>query len=170
MDTSTLRFIPYCGNVNDIGTLEIYINNRKLVSSIPKCDDQYRQSIPKAMLNEGENNIVFKTSKGSYSVEQIRIALEFKEPKVKTYYFEITANAFKKIRSNEDIVLLSIKFADDKKQKMAKLDINSKIETLETDKALFTKNINTKVSEGNNFIRLEPLEDIEVVELKIELT
>ena len=65
--------------------------------------------------------------------------------------------------------MLTIKFVDEKKQKRAKLDVNGHIETLETEKALFSKNINSKVSAGNNFVRLEPLEDIEVVELRVEL-
>lgn len=169
VDRATLKFIPYCGNVNELGTLDIFINNKKLFSSVPVCDNSYKQSIPKSALNDGENNIVFKTNKGSYSVEQVRIALEFKEPTVKTYFFEINADTFTQIKNDDKDVELSIKFVEDKVRKRAKLDVNGHIETIETDKALFTKNIDTRVSEGNNFVRLEPLDDIEVVELKIEL-
>ena len=133
------------------------------------CDNSYRQSIPKSALNDGENNIVFKTSKGSYSVEQVRIALEFKESAIKTYFFEINQKTFNEIRDDDKDVELSIRFAEDKARKLAKLDVNGHIETIETDKELFTKNIDSKVSEGNNFVRLEPLDDIEVAELKIEL-
>ena len=169
IDKATLKFLPFCGNVNELGTLDIFVNNKKLFSSVPVCDNAYKQSIPKSALNEGENNIVFKTNKGSYSVEQIKISLEFKEPKVKTYFFEIDSDTFKKIKSGDKNVLLTIKFIDEKKQKRAKLDINGRLEAIETDKALFSKNINNKVSEGNNFVRLEPLDDIEVVELKVEV-
>ena len=170
MDKATLKFIPYCGNVNDLGTLDIYINNKKLFSSVPVCDNAYRQSVPKSALNEGENNIVFKTGRGSYSVEQIRIALEFKEPAVKTYFFEVSGDAFQSIRNGDADAVLTIKFVDDNKQKRAKLNVNGHIETIETDKTTFSKNINSRISEGNNYLRLEPLEDMEVVELKIELT
>ena len=169
MDKATLKFIPYCGNVNDLGALDILVNNKKLFSSVPVCDNAYRQSIPKSALNENENNIVFKTNKGSYSVEQIKISLEFKEPTVKTYYFEISADTFRQINNNDKNAVLTIKFVDDKKQKRAKLNVNGHIETVETSKASFSKNINDKVSEGNNFARLEPLEDVEVAELRIEL-
>ena len=169
MDKATLKFIPYCGNVNELGTLDIFINNKKLFSSVPVCDNAYKQSVPKSALNEGENNIVFKTSKGSYSVEQIRIALEFKEPTVKTYFFEIDSDTFKRVKDGDTDAVLSIKFIDDKKQKRARLDVNGHAETIETDKMTLTKNINSKVSEGNNFVRLEPLEDMEVVELRVEL-
>ena len=169
VDKATLKFIPYCGNVNDIGSLEVYVNNKKLFSSVPVCDNAYRQSIPKTMLNEGENNIVFKTGKGSYSVEQIRIALEFKESGVKTYYFQVSSATFSSIKRGDSDVQLTLKFVDDNKQKRAKLDINGKVETVETTRALYTKLINSRISEGNNYVRLEPLEDMEVVELKIEL-
>ena len=78
MDKATLKFVPFCGNVNEPGTLDILVNNKKLFSTVPVCENAYRQSIPKSILNEGENNIVFKTNKGSYSVEQIAISLDFK--------------------------------------------------------------------------------------------
>ena len=169
MDKAVLKFTPYCGNVNELGTLDIFVNNKKLFSSVPVCENAYKQSIPKSVLSEGENNIVFKTKKGSYSIEQIRISLEFKEPKVKTYFFEIDADTFRRIRDNDDDVELTIKFVDDKNQKRAKLDINGHIETIETEKSSISKNIDSKMSEGNNFVRLEPLEDIEVVELRVEL-
>ncbi|MBI2657890.1 hypothetical protein HYX08_04310 [Candidatus Woesearchaeota archaeon] len=169
MDKATLKFIPYCGNVNELGALEIFINNKKLFSSVPVCNNAYRQSVPKSALNEGENNIVFKTGKGSYSVEQISIALEFKEPRIKTYFFEIGSGTFKQIRDDDKDAILTIKFIDDKKQKRARLDINGHSETIETEKATFTKNIDNRISEGNNFVRLEPLDDIEVVEMTVEL-
>lgn len=169
LDSAVLKFIPYCGNVNDLGTLDIFVNNKKIFSSVPVCDRPYSQSIPKSALNEDENNIVFKTSRGSYSIEQIRIGLEFKEPVVKTYTFEIDSKIFQQITNDDKDVTLTIKFADEK-QKRAILDINGHKETIDTEKAAFSKDIDTKVMEGNNFIRLEPLEDMEVVELKIELT
>lgn len=169
MDKAVLKFIPYCRNIRDVGALEIFVNNKKLFSSVPVCDNAYKQSVPKSVLNEGENNIVFKTNKGSYSVEQIRISLEFKEPTIKTYFFEIDSNTFKDIRNGNKNAMLTIKFTEDKKQKRAKLDVNGRIETIDTEKSIFSKSINNKAVEGNNFIRLEPFEDIGVVELRVEL-
>ena len=170
MEQATLKFTPYCGNVNELGTLDIFINSKKIFSTVPVCNNAYKQSVPKSVLNEGENNIVFKTNKGSYSVEQIRIALEFKEPTVKTYYFEIASSTFDEIISGDKDVEVAIKFVDDKKEKRVKLDVNGHLETIETGKLSFSKIINNKVLEGNNYVRLEPFEDLEVVELRVELT
>ena len=167
MDRATLNFIPFCGSINGIGQLDIFVNNKKLFSSVPVCENVYKQSVPKSVLNEGENNIVFKTAKGSYSVEQIKISLEFKSPKVKTYYFEVASGAIKGIRSGSSKITLSIKFADDKSQKRAKLDINGHAETVDTAKPSFSEDIAAKISEGNNYVRLEPIDDVEVAEMKI---
>ena len=169
MEKATLKFIPFCSNLNDVGTLDIYINSKKLYSTVPVCDNPYMQSIPKSAINQGENNIVFKTKKGSYSVDQIRISLGFKDARVKTYYFELNESLFKAIKEGKRDIMLSIKFVDDKSQKSAKLDVNGHMETIDTTKSSYSKDIANRVLEGNNYIRIEPFEDLEVVELKVEL-
>ena len=169
MDKATLKFVPSCGSISNVGILDIFVNNRKLFSSVPVCDNSYKQSIPKSVLNEGENNIVFKTNKGSYSIEQIKISLDFSQPTVRTYYFEITPAAFSSIRNGNKDVQLTAKFVDDGRQKRARLDVNGHVETVDTNKLIFTEKINSKISEGNNYIRLDPIDDVSIVELRIEL-
>ncbi len=168
MEKATLRFIPNCGNIVKLGALDIFVNNKRMFSSVPVCDNQYMQSIPKSVLNEGANTIVFKTNKGSYSVEQVKISLDFKSPKIRTYFFEVDKAAFNRIKDGSN-VMLTIKFTDSTTQKRVKLDVNGHQETVETNKAEFLKDIGSKVSEGNNFVRIEPLEDVEVAELRIVL-
>ena len=169
MQSAILKFVPYCSGTKNIGQLDIFVNNKKVFSTVPVCDNPYRQQISKTVLNEGENVIVFKTNKGSYSVEQISLAMDFKEPSTKTYFFEINEGAYNDLRDNGRAVMLSLKFIDDTTEKRVKLDVNGRQETVETSKNLFSKDISTKLVQGNNYVRLEPFEDLEVVELKIEI-
>lgn len=169
LERATLRFAPYCSDTANVGLLEIFVNTKKVFSSVPVCDNPYKQSLPKSLLNQGENNIVFKTKKGSYSIEQIRVALDFKSAASKTYYFELTPEQYSAIKSGSKSVIATLKFVDDKTQKRLKLDVNGKAETIETDKDSVTKAIGTKVSEGNNYIKIDPFEDLELVELKVDL-
>lgn len=169
IDKATLKFIPYCGSVNEVGALDIFVNNKKLFSSVPKCSDAYRQSIPKSALNEGENNVVFKTSRGSYSVEQINVALEFREPSVKTYYFEIGSSEFRKITNGDKDAVLTLKFVDGKSKKALRLNVNGRMSAIGTEKQSISQVINSQVSEGSNYVRLEPIDDVEVAELSVEL-
>ena len=81
IERADLRFVPYCRNVADVGVLDIFINNRNVFSAVPVCEDPYRQPIPLGILDSGENRIIFRTNKGSYSIEQIK--LEFDEKEIK---------------------------------------------------------------------------------------
>src|SRR3989338_5604835 len=161
LDKVTLKFTPYCSAVDDVGILDIFANDKKLFSSVPVCDRPYKQSVPKSLLNEGSNNIIFKTNKGSYSVEQISASLEFKDTKAKTYFFEVSPELYSNIKDGTD-VMVSMKFTDSTDQKRLKMDVNGKLETVETSKGTFSKSIASKLTSGNNYITLEPLEDVEV--------
>jgi len=168
LDKVTLKFTPYCSAVDDVGILDIFANDKKLFSSVPVCDRPYKQSVPKSLLNEGSNNIIFKTNKGSYSVEQISASLEFKDTKAKTYFFEVSPELYSNIKDGTD-VMVSMKFTDSTDQKRLKMDVNGKLETVETSKGTFSKSIASKLTSGNNYITLEPLEDVEVAQLKVEV-
>ena len=166
-----LKFIPYCGSVQTVGTLDVIINNRKIFSSVPICDDPYTQIIPTGVLRKGDNVVVFKTSKGSYSIEESKVMLEFNEPKTKTYYFEINRTDYISINNTKtkDAVLI-ITFPDDDTDKEFKLDLNGHFKNVDIRKSLYTLKMNDDISQGNNYLRITPVKkDIEVVEIKVEL-
>lgn len=79
IESANLRFVPYCKYVDNVGILDIEINNKNVFSNVPVCNDAYRQPIPLGVLNEGENNLIFKIDKGGYSVEQIKLEFSNKE-------------------------------------------------------------------------------------------
>ncbi len=170
IEEAVLKFIPYCKGAGSVGTLDILVNGKKIFSAVPVCDDPYRQVIPTGLLREDDNNIVFRTNKGSYSVEQIVLNFNFKEAKTKTYYFEINRTQFRDINESDKEAILSLKFADDVEDKDLRLDVNGHFSMIDERKAAFSKNINEDVIQGNNFVRLTPLvDDVDVVELKVEL-
>ena len=174
IEKADLRFVPYCKDVASVGVLDISINSINIVSAVPVCEDSYKQSIPLGILNEGENRIIFKTNKGSYSVEQIKA--EFKEKDIKTnvYYFEVNRSIINDIKNRKKDVILTIEFVDDDANKKADLNINNRLSTIDQEKSIFTKTLNDKkdpdfVEEGNNFIEIRPRTRLNIVELKVEL-
>lgn len=170
IEKSTLKFIPYCKSAGEVGTLDISVNSKKVFSSVPVCDDPYRQVIPTGVLNEGENNLVFRTARGSYSIEQIVLNFNFKEAKTKTYYFEINDTHIRDINESDKDVTLSLKFVDGVQDKDIRLDVNGHFSVIDERKSTFSRNINDDIVEGNNFVRLTPLDDdVDVVELKVEI-
>jgi len=94
IDTATLRFVPYCGSTRQVGNLEVLINNKPVFSAVPVCDDPYFIPVSIGKLKEGENSIIFVTSSGRYSIEQITMDFKQKQTKSKIYYFEMDPELF----------------------------------------------------------------------------
>ena len=169
-----LRFVPYCRDVADVGVLDIEINSREIFSALPVCEDAYRQPIPIGILNSGENKIIFKTNKGSYSVEQIKVEFVEKEVITNIYFFEVNQSVIDDIESGDVNIVLTIEFADDKRNKRADLDINDRGLRIDQEERVFTENLNDGtdpdfIEEGNNFIEIEPRTRLDIVEIKVEI-
>ncbi|MCH8067178.1 MAG: hypothetical protein IIC69_01190 [Nanoarchaeota archaeon] len=169
-----LRFVPYCRNVASVGVLEIFINNREVFSAVPVCEDPYRQPLPLGVLNAGENRLIFKTNKGSYSVEQIKIEFVEKEIRETVYFFEVNQSIIDDIEAGDVDVILSIEFVEGERNKRADLNINDRLSTIDTEDRIFTKTLNDDddpdfVEEGNNFIEIRPRTRLDIVEIRVEV-
>ena len=169
-----LRFVPYCRNVASVGVLEIFINNREVFSAVPVCEDPYRQPLPLGVLNAGENRLIFKTNKGSYSVEQIKVEFVEKEIRETVYFFEVNQSIIDDIEAGDVDVILSIEFVEGEMNKRADLNINDRLSTIDTEDRIFTKTLNDDddtdyVEEGNNFIEIRPRTRLDIVEIRVEV-
>ena len=168
LEIAKLRFLPQC-KPEDVGKLDILINYQNVFSGVPDCGGINVYSFSTNVLYTGDNNIVFKTDKGSYLIEQIKVQTSLKELIYPTYYFEINETAFEKIENDTYDVKLTLEFVDDKKDKIMNLNINNRMVYVDTDEAEYYKNIDDYAKEGNNFIKIEPLSMLDIVELKVEL-
>ena len=168
LEGARLRFWPDC-NPDDVGKLEIMVNYQDVLSSIPDCGTINMYTFSPAVLHKGDNNIVFKTDKGSYRIEQIKITTDLKELTYSTYYFQINESTYDKIKDDEYDAKLTLEFVDDKEDKVMNLNINNRMIYVDTDEAKYYENIDSYIKEGNNFIKIEPLSMLDIVELKAEL-
>lgn len=174
IEKADLRFVPYCKSEAKVGVLDIFVNNREVFSAVPVCEDAYRQPIPLGILDEGENRIVFRTNKGSYSVEQIKVEFVEKEVRTKVYFFEVNESIINDIKNDEIDIVLTIEFVDDETNKRADLNINDRLSTIDTEKKAFTKKLNDDtdpdfIEEGNNFIEIRPRTKLDIVEVRVEM-
>ena len=169
IEEANLRFVPYCANVADVGVLDIAINGRNIFSAVPICEDAYKQPIPIGILNTGENRIILKTNKGSYSVEQIRIDFEEEEIKEQVFFFEVNQSVLDDIDDGDKDIILTIEFVDAERTKRADLNINNRLSSIDDEDRIFTKNLNDFVKEGNNFIELRPRTRLDIVEIRVEI-
>jgi hypothetical protein len=174
LEEAEVQFVPYCSSESKVGVLDIFVNNRNIFSAVPVCEDPYKQVIPSGVLNKGQNTVVFKTNKGSYSVEQVFIDFEYEQTEAKTYYFELNETKFNDIRDSNDPVTLTLEFVDDNEDKRGIIDVNGRIRSFDqeieqddSDKFL-SMDITTLIQRGNNYVRIEPETELNIVELKVE--
>ncbi len=93
VDRALLKFNPEC-NIASVGLLDITLNGRSIFSGVPDCGVLNTIYISPSYLNIGNNNVVFRTEKGSYLVDQIMVKTELKEPVQPAYSFELAKAMF----------------------------------------------------------------------------
>jgi len=171
IDETTLKFIPYCSSERNVGILDVLINNRKVYSAVPVCDDLVKQEFSTGVLDSGENNIVFSSSRGSYSIEQIELDIELKEAKSLLYYFEINESIYEDIRDEEKDAVVYLRFVKDDEEKRFELNVNDHLRSVEVDEdeKEYSRNINNWVEEGNNYVEIRPKTTLDIVELRVEI-
>jgi len=174
VERADLRFVPYCGSEAKVGVLDIFINSRDVFSAVPVCEDSYRQPIPISVLNSGENKVIFRTNKGSYSVEQIKVEFVEKDVRTEIFFFEVNQSVIDDIKDDEVDIILTIEFTDDERNKRADLNINDRGLSIDQEKRFYTKTLNDDddpdfIEEGNNFIEIEPRTRLDIIEIRVDI-
>ena len=171
LDDASIRFIPYCSDQSEVGILDLLINNRVVYSAVPVCDDPVDQTFSTDILDEGQNDIVFISHKGSYSVEQIKINLPLKDSKTVSYYFELNESTYDDVINGTLDSMLKIEFVDNDEEKKGEVSVNGHRKTfeLDDDEYEYEKNINNWLEEGNNYLEIMPKSDLYIVELRVEV-
>jgi hypothetical protein len=165
-----LRYLPECVEQN-VGPLTISINDELLHSAVPAdCNILARpiEFLPDKLL-VGQNELKFSTTDGWYLIDNIRLTSELKEVIIPVYYFEIEEEDYELVIDDEANVTLYMKFVDDVSEKVADITINNHLMRLDQEEMEFNETINKLVEEGNNAIKIEPEEVLDIVELKVLL-
>ncbi|MBR9691850.1 hypothetical protein GOV06_03605 [Candidatus Woesearchaeota archaeon] len=165
-----LRYLPEC-NEKTAGRLSISINNYEVHSAVPADCNIYSRPIEflPDRLVVGENKLKFSTTKGWYLIDNIKLTSELKEIIVPVYYFELEEDDFEDVQDKKANVTLYMKFVDDVTRKIADITVNNHLIRLDQEKIEFNETISKLVEEGNNAIKIEPEDILDIVELKVKL-
>jgi hypothetical protein len=166
MDRAWIDFYPLCDQFN-VGVMDILINNKKIFSGVPECESLNRKDIYKEDLKPGKNEIEIKLSSGSASIEQIRIKTLLGDTKSFMDYFNVNSNLYNQITSGARRANLLIKFVDDSRLKNARLNINGRLYMIDQRTPNYRVDITNDIEEGNNYIELTPLTELNIVKLEI---
>lgn len=169
LERAKLKFNPNC-NENEVGALKVTLNSFEIFSTVPECKILNVVEIPINLLDAGKNRLVFKTTQGSYLVDQIVVETRLKQEPTTVYFFEVTDEQFESLINNSKQANLSINFVRRAENKRATISINGHLTSVNTDKRIFSKIIPKQhFLRGDNYIEIEPRTTLDILELRIDL-
>ena len=168
LSEAALSFFVDC-SVKDVGRLDIYLNNRLLASKVPDCGSAEKFQIDPNDLRAGKNEFRFIAEKGTYLLDQLLLRTKLKEPIFPIYFFSINSSTFSRIENNTVNSTFSLRFIDDKQRKTATIEINNQKTRLDITGANYSKNVDSFLVGGTNYLRIVPDTTLNIVELKLVL-
>ena len=167
LEKAVLRFLPECVT-GLVGPLNVWVNNFNVYSAVPDCGALSPPiEIPDYYLVSGENRLIFRTSRGNYLIDQIKIKSELETLVYPVYYFELTDERYKNVQNDKANVTLSLRFVDDVERKRARITVNGHMLSLDQTEIEFVEEITKWAEKGNNAIKIEPLKTVDIVELEV---
>ena len=164
-----LRFILYC-NINRQGSrLSIFLNDKEIKNEIISCTTAEREiEIKEDYLEKGINTLTFQIDRGDYLFNDIRLKIKTGLNGAVNYKFALTSDEYDGILSEDREAVLSFEFNDDNRKK-ATVSVNGKEFSIDTNDVDYERDISRFVKEGNNFIKITPLDEFSIDLLSITL-
>ena len=170
LESMDLRFAVNCEELAN-APLEIYLRKRLIYSSVPDCGTSVLiPPVDGSRLIEGENDLLFRTEKGNYLLYGIEAKLHLKKPLFPTYFFNLDAETFNKVKNDEGDLNVSILFPNSEDRKKGIILVNDYILEIETYDTFYNRKINSFVRQGNNAVEIQPKDEkLDIVELHVFL-
>lgn len=161
-----IDFYPLCDQFK-VGTMDLLINGRSVFRGVPECDSLNRKDLYKEDLRVGKNDVEILLSSGSMSLEQIRIKAILDPTKSYMDYFNVDSKLYETVVDGINDAELLIKFVDDNKLKNAKLNVNGRLYMIDQRTPTYRVDISNVIEEGNNYVELTPLTELNIIKLEI---
>ena len=169
LERVTIKFQPGCVYA-EVGRLSISINQREIYDAVPDCDLEFVPiEFSPDFINQGENEIIFNSEKGTYILSHIVVESRLKEVEFPTYYFELTQEQYDDVKDGSAEVKLEIEFVDVVTDKIGEINFNGHRTTLDTKEISFTLDLSEDIEKGANSLQIKPKKTLEVKELRVDL-
>lgn len=167
---SFLSFFINCLRVKELGTLRIYLNSKEISNRFMVCNAGLIElEINPEDIYEGENILEFEIDKGEYILEQVVLDNELESEDYPKYFFSLQRSELFAVEDEAAAVELELDFDDAGYRKAATMLINGERIYLDTLGRTSIVDISDYVIEGENFIKIVPREEFDIVNLQVLL-
>lgn len=168
LEKASLKFNPDCGS--DSGILEIQINSVPVYSAVPDCNTLNTIAVPSGLVEFGENTVKFKTSKGSYIVDNVKVVTKLKEASGLVYYFDITPQQNYELQNTSKNAVLELRLVKSDEIKEADIIVNGHTTRMRASSDFYSKALQEYwLLEGSNYIKLDAKTEMDIARMKIEI-
>jgi hypothetical protein len=168
IETAYLGFYPICDQ-NTVGVLDITLNGKVIYSAVPVCENPGREDLFKEDFAAGKNTLGFRLASGNARIEQIKIKTFVRPTKGYSDFFFIKPEVFNAIVTGKAHAILEIEFVDDGQLKEAQTNVNGRLDVLSQKAPKFGRDISEVVRDGNNFIGIEPMADLNIISVDVRV-
>lgn len=171
VDNAVLEFFVNCVEIgNNQGILQVQLNRKNIFFGRVVCDaSQTRFDVDEDLFVDGTNRLVFSVDKGNYILEEVELKYDFDEGITPLYFFTINEEDFEDIVDNDDKVKLIMLFDNNDDRKRADVRINDDTVFVDVNSGRYDKDITEFVREGENFIKIFPRNEFNLIQLEIRL-
>jgi hypothetical protein len=167
---ATLKYFINCMSLNKEGTLKVSLNNKIISMYMIVCDaGEIDTDVDKSYLITGKNTLTFEIDEGDYVIEQLQLVKKIEKSYYPKYYFSIDEDELNDIKDGILDVKMKLDLKDDKNTKRTTFLINNNRAYMDTTKDKFEDDISDLVIEGENYIRIVPKDEFEIINLAIWL-
>lgn len=167
LDNSYMDFYPICEQAYT-GILTITLNGKAVYSAVPACESVNRQELYAEDLRLGKNTLTFQLSRGQARIEQIRVRNIVEEMKSYVAFFEVEEDLYTDMLQDDVETVLYIDFVS-KDRKRAELNINGRMRSIDQKEDRYEREITDYLVEGNNYIELTPITDMNIPRLEVRV-
>lgn len=168
LKTSYLDFYPICDQT-EAGTMRIQVNGKTVYSAVPACESPNRQELYTEDLRPGRNTVVFEIEQGAFRIEDIRVRNTVEPTKAYIDFFEVSDTLYDQVIEGEATVVFKIEFVDERERKQAEVNVNGRLDAIDQYKRAYEREISNVVREGNNYIEILPLSDLNIARLEVRV-
>ena len=168
IESGYLGFYPVCDQ-NNVGILDITFNGKNIYSAVPVCDSPGRQELFQEDFESGKNTLRFELRSGRARLEQILVKSFVKPTKGFSDFFFVEPDLFNAIVTGAAHTVLVVEFVDDGRLKEARTNINGRLDVISQREPVFIRDISPIVRDGNNFVGLEPMGDLNVMNIEVRV-
>jgi len=165
---ASLSYFVDC-DIKEVGRLTIYLNDKFIASKVPDCGSAEKLQLDPQDLVSGKNEFRFVAEQGTYLLDRLNLRTTLSSPVFPLYFFNLNSSVYKKVANNTINSTLALRFVGDNERKVATIDINNQKTHLDTLQATYSKNVDSFLMEGSNFIRVVPDSTLSIIGLKLTL-